>query len=184
MNLGNVGCHSTALSRYLPEHMTLQCMKLVNLSRGLSSDLWYHVVSNWTPYPQSASEQYRPNDRRLSAKLLPTFSEIGCRVISTTDPYGHVLGFLDQSPYFFFQVAPQLMTTSGFRLPKILVCNKNEATIVGSCTFITRYVLKEATLLLLLLLLLFKYRVLQKGSYNFGSFFRFIEKTYTVFELS
>jgi hypothetical protein len=29
-------------------------------------------------------------------------------VVSVTDPYGRILGFLDWSRYFFFQVAPQL----------------------------------------------------------------------------
>jgi hypothetical protein len=29
-------------------------------------------------------------------------------VVSATDPYGHILGFLDRSRYYFFQVAPQL----------------------------------------------------------------------------
>jgi hypothetical protein len=29
-------------------------------------------------------------------------------VISVTNPYGRILGFLDRSCYFFFQVAPQL----------------------------------------------------------------------------
>jgi hypothetical protein len=29
-------------------------------------------------------------------------------VVSAADPYGHNLGFLDRSRYFFFQVAPQL----------------------------------------------------------------------------
>jgi hypothetical protein len=28
-----------------------------------------------TPWPQSASELYRPNDRRLLAKLMPTFAD-------------------------------------------------------------------------------------------------------------
>jgi hypothetical protein len=28
--------------------------------------------------------------------------------VSVTDPYGRILGFLDRSRYFFFQVAPQL----------------------------------------------------------------------------
>jgi hypothetical protein len=28
-----------------------------------------------------------PSDRRLSAKLVPTFADIGCRVVSATDPY-------------------------------------------------------------------------------------------------
>jgi hypothetical protein len=32
----------------------------------------------------------------------------GCRVVSVADPYGRNLGFIDQSRYYFFQVAPQL----------------------------------------------------------------------------
>jgi hypothetical protein len=54
------------------------------------------------------NELYRPSDRRLSAKLVPAFVEGGCRAVSTTDPYGRILGLLDRSRYFFFQVAPQL----------------------------------------------------------------------------
>jgi hypothetical protein len=38
-----------------------------------------------TPWPESASELYRPSDRRLSAKLVPTFAGTGCHVISVTD---------------------------------------------------------------------------------------------------
>jgi CBS-domain-containing membrane protein len=57
---------------------------------------------------ESASELYRPSDRRLSAKLVPTFADRGCHLVSVTDPYGRILGFLDRSRYFFFQVAPQL----------------------------------------------------------------------------
>jgi hypothetical protein len=57
---------------------------------------------------ENASELYRPNDRRLSAKLVPTFAGRGCQVISATDPYGRILGFLDQSRYFFFQVTSHL----------------------------------------------------------------------------
>jgi CBS-domain-containing membrane protein len=61
-----------------------------------------------TPWPQSANELYRPSDRSLSTELVPTFADKGCRVVNVTDPYGRILGFLDQSHYFFFQVAPQL----------------------------------------------------------------------------
>jgi hypothetical protein len=61
-----------------------------------------------TLWSVSASELYRPNDRRLSAKLLPTFAIRGCHVVSLTDPLGRILGFLDRSRYVFFQVAPQL----------------------------------------------------------------------------
>jgi hypothetical protein len=44
-----------------------------------------------TPWPESASELCRPNDRRLSAKLVPTFADRGCHVVSVTDPYGSIL---------------------------------------------------------------------------------------------
>jgi hypothetical protein len=38
-----------------------------------------------TPWSESASELYRPSDRRLSAKLVPTFC--------VKDLYGRILGF-------------------------------------------------------------------------------------------
>jgi hypothetical protein len=61
-----------------------------------------------TPWPGSVSELYRPSGYRLSSKLVPTFVDRGWCVVSVTDPYGRILGFLDRSLYFFFQVAPQL----------------------------------------------------------------------------
>jgi hypothetical protein len=53
-----------------------------------------------TPWPESVSELYRPSDRRLSTKLVLTFADKECHVVSTTDPYGRILGFLDRSRYF------------------------------------------------------------------------------------
>jgi hypothetical protein len=53
-------------------------------------------------------ERTIPSDRRLSAKLLQTFADRGCHVVSVMDPYGRILDFQDRSRYFFFQVAPQL----------------------------------------------------------------------------
>jgi hypothetical protein len=47
-------------------------------------------------------------NRRLSAKLVPTSADRGCHVVNVTDLYDRILGFLDRSRYFFFQVAPQL----------------------------------------------------------------------------
>jgi hypothetical protein len=52
-----------------------------------------------TLWPESASELYRQSDRRLSAKLLPTVVDRGCHVISVTDLYGLILGFLDRTVY-------------------------------------------------------------------------------------
>jgi hypothetical protein len=54
-----------------------------------------HVLNNQTPWLESAMELYRLSDRRLSAKLVPTFADRVCRVVSTTDPYDRILGFLD-----------------------------------------------------------------------------------------
>jgi hypothetical protein len=61
-----------------------------------------------TPWPEPASELYRPSDRSLSTKLVPTLADRGCCLVSTVVHYGRVFGFLDWSRYFFFQVAPQL----------------------------------------------------------------------------
>jgi hypothetical protein len=41
-----------------------------------------------TPWLLSASELYRPSDRRLSAKLVPTFADRGCPVVTATNPHG------------------------------------------------------------------------------------------------
>jgi hypothetical protein len=48
-----------------------------------------------TPWPESASELYRQNDRRFTAKLVTTFANRGFHVVSVTDLYDSILGFLD-----------------------------------------------------------------------------------------
>jgi hypothetical protein len=53
-----------------------------------------------TPWSESASELYRPSDSRFSAKLMPTFADRECHVVSVTDPYGRIRNFLDRSHYF------------------------------------------------------------------------------------
>jgi hypothetical protein len=35
-----------------------------------------------TPWPESTSDLYRPNDRRLPAKLIPNFADRECNVVS------------------------------------------------------------------------------------------------------
>jgi hypothetical protein len=47
-------------------------------------------------------------DRMTAAKLVSTFEDRGCHVVSATDPLGRILGFLNRSRYFSFQVARQL----------------------------------------------------------------------------
>jgi hypothetical protein len=68
-----------------------------------NSDSIFNIIfmakENQTPWLESASELYRPSDRRLLAKLVPISPDRGCHVVSV---------FLDLHRYFFFQVAPQL----------------------------------------------------------------------------
>jgi hypothetical protein len=66
------------------------------------------LSKNQTPWPESASELYRPSDRFLSEKLVPTFADRGCHVVRLTDLYGRFLGFIDRSRYLFVQAAPHL----------------------------------------------------------------------------
>jgi hypothetical protein len=46
-----------------------------------------------TPWAESVSELYQPSNCRLSAKLVLTFADRGCHVVSTMGPYGCILGF-------------------------------------------------------------------------------------------
>jgi hypothetical protein len=57
---------------------------------------------------ESKSELYQRSVHCLSVKLVTTFEDRGSQVVTVTDPYGSILGFLDRSRYSFSQVAPQL----------------------------------------------------------------------------
>jgi hypothetical protein len=50
----------------------------------------------------------RQSDRRSLSKLMRNFASRGRLVVSTRDPHGRIIGFVDRSPYFFFQVSAQL----------------------------------------------------------------------------
>jgi hypothetical protein len=43
------------------------------------------------------------SDRRLSVKLVPTFQNRGCHVVSVTDPYGSILDFYTGAATFSFK---------------------------------------------------------------------------------
>jgi hypothetical protein len=99
--------------------LTLQGLKLQPFCPPARSQLYrlrysdtYEITENQktkkkqTPWSESTSEQYRPSDRRLSAKRLPTFEDRGCHVVSVTDPYGRILDFLDRSRYFSIKKIP------------------------------------------------------------------------------
>jgi hypothetical protein len=52
----------------------------------LRSEQDIQILKKKTPWPESASELYRPSERRLSAKLVLTHADTGCHVVSVTDP--------------------------------------------------------------------------------------------------
>jgi hypothetical protein len=80
-------------------------------------------------WPESMSELYRPSDHCLSEKLVPTFADRGCHVVSVMDPYSHNLDFLDWSRYFFFQEAPQLYSWGWEdHVPDLLLFRKSGST--------------------------------------------------------
>jgi hypothetical protein len=104
--------------------MTLQCMRLTDHTTLNFNDMstamvfldieiafdttWHAGLLYKKTKLRCLSLRANYTDRRLSAKLVPTFADRGCHVVSVTDPYGRILSFLDWSRYFFFQVAPQL----------------------------------------------------------------------------
>jgi hypothetical protein len=83
----------------------------------------YHLVQKILRPLSYLKAQNKDKLRRLSprknytvrAAAACTFEDRGCRVVSMTDPYGRILGFLDWSRYSFFQVTSSivLMRLSG-----------------------------------------------------------------------
>jgi hypothetical protein len=64
--------------------------------------------------------KYADRATPLLGEVVPTFADRGCCVVSATDPPGHILGFLDRSRYYFFQVAPQQDANDLERIRKYL----------------------------------------------------------------
>jgi hypothetical protein len=89
------------------QHIAVQPSCFTDFHGLGSADSYLNIISI-IPSPESASKLYRPSDLHLCLKLVPTFADRGCHVVSVTDSYGCILGFLNRSRYFFFQVASQL----------------------------------------------------------------------------
>jgi hypothetical protein len=82
----------------------------IHIVLGIRTELLLQTKKQ-TLWPQSASELYRRSDRRLSIKLVPFFATRGCHVLSATDPYGCILGFLGWSRYFFLPSSSSITIT-------------------------------------------------------------------------
>jgi hypothetical protein len=108
-------------------HKSRELFRLANMDEKISQTLGQRASGTLTQQTITAKQSNIPvgehcqrqnklrglnpranyTDRRLSTKLVPSFADRGCRVVSATDPYRGILGFLDRSSYFFFQVAPK-----------------------------------------------------------------------------
>jgi hypothetical protein len=112
-------CHSFHRLLHTHYHLSFGAGTIGQIVAGITSG---HIL---TPSPVKLKLTIklpvlspRPNytDRAtaasLSAKLVPTFENRGCRMVSATDPHGRILAFLGLSRYYFLQVAPQLYSRS------------------------------------------------------------------------
>jgi hypothetical protein len=98
-----------------------------------------------TPWSESASELYRPSDRRLSAKLVLTFEGRGCHVVSVTDPvavfssfYTGDLSTLQSFPIFHTLLAPTSIFSFRFN---ICCCIANRLSIRKKSEIIYSFIL-------------------------------------------
>jgi hypothetical protein len=67
----------------------------------------------------------------------------GCRLVNVTDPYSHILRFLDRSRYFFFQAAPQLYSRGwADPVPEPLLLRKCGST--GNRTWTSGFVARNS----------------------------------------
>jgi hypothetical protein len=79
------------------------------LSRNLC--LRFIIIIIITPWLWFAGELCRPSDRRLWEKLVPTFADRGCHVVSVTDPYVRILAFLDPEKLLFLSSSSSVVLT-------------------------------------------------------------------------
>jgi hypothetical protein len=102
----------------------------VLLCTVLISASWFNDSKKQTPWSSSAS------DRRLSAKLAPTFADRRCRMVSAMDPHGFSLVFLDRSATFSSR---QLLNcTHEDPLPDPLLLRKPGSAVNRTRTSLTR----------------------------------------------
>jgi hypothetical protein len=99
LSFATVRRHCRKRSSYEPAFRGQHCRfkMVVRFTRRSPYGLPGRFKKKKTPWSESASELYRPSDRRLSAKWLPTFADRECHVVSVTDPYCRILGFLSSS---------------------------------------------------------------------------------------
>jgi hypothetical protein len=82
----------------------------VNYEGGLNVKV-QHQQNKQTPWPDTASELYRPSDSRLSAKLVPTFADRGCSVVRAEDPLRPYFRISRPKPLLFLPGSSSIVLT-------------------------------------------------------------------------
>jgi hypothetical protein len=67
------------------------------IDTNLCAKHMYKTKLNYTPWPESVSEIYQLIDCCLSAKLVATFADRGCHMVSVTNPHSRNLSFLTRA---------------------------------------------------------------------------------------
>jgi hypothetical protein len=86
---GRSRCIIDLVALCLPQQWHKNSVISFTLFRIQNVDLLTYLLNPW---PQSASELYRPSDCRSSAKLVPTSADRGCHVVGVTSlrPYSRI----------------------------------------------------------------------------------------------
>jgi hypothetical protein len=98
---------------HLPAGLLSKLNQRLILSTGTSRfhGLKYYLKLNWTSWPYSSNELYRPSDRCLSAKLVPNFAGTACCMVSATNSHGHYSGFSRPEPLLFHSSSSSIVLT-------------------------------------------------------------------------
>jgi hypothetical protein len=131
---------------------------------------WRIASETKTPWPQHSNELYRPSVHRLSAKLVPTFADRGCHVVSVTDSYGRIVCFLDRSRYFCYQAPPQLYSRGWVdSVPDPLLLGKSGSA--GNRNMTSGYVARNSYLKVHVIFLPRRFRLLRSDVRYYTIFF-------------
>jgi hypothetical protein len=123
---GLFSCHDNVMNvqdlpqRKLADHavgkflITLEIMRVAGdrfepTACGLFNPLSNGKKTQWT---KSASKLYRPTDRRLLAKLVPTFADRRSHVVSVTDPIRPYSRISRQEPLLFLPSSSSIVLTT------------------------------------------------------------------------
>jgi hypothetical protein len=96
--------------------MSIIVIIIIIYHRPKPVELIPQISSHICQRPLKKNSMASVRKRTIPTERPPPVSEVsanflqirGCHVVSVTNLYGRILGFLDRSRYYCFQVAPQL----------------------------------------------------------------------------